>query len=442
MPVRAVDQESSLIALEVTEGIAPAAINKRLLSVGFNISEAAEFDEVQPHGLLVPTGTPIRQNWSTFDIGGGSYPDYNALAYLFTMLFGPATVVTPGGATLAREYTWTPGASALAKSTFSARKGTPTINGVAGTAEEANGCTLTDLMLGFSRTSSQTLSGSGYGGAPSYTASIDVNEVQTVTITGTPTGGTFTLTFGGQTTANIAYDAAAGAVQTALQALSTIGASNATVTGGPGPGTPYVVTFVAGLANTNVAAMTASGALLTGGSTPAVAVTTTTPGAPTDIPLIPILASEVDVFLDNTWAGLGTTKLTSDFSAEWSVGGIYSPLWVLNSALASYKESVLQRPDTSLSLELGNDTVSRALVADMRAGTTKFPRIRAMKSANSIEASQAYELRIDSAMAINSAPSAGDVDGASSLPFGGRIVYDAAGSAWTRIFLRNSVASL
>ncbi len=103
------------------------------------------------------------------------------------------------------------------------------------------------------------------------------NEVQTVTITGTPTGGTFTLTFGGQTTSGIAYNAIASAVQTALQALSTIGTSNATVTGGPGPGTPYVVTFTGALASTNVAQMTATSSL-TGGSTPAVAVTTTTAG--------------------------------------------------------------------------------------------------------------------------------------------------------------------
>ena len=43
--------------------------------------------------------------------------------------------------------------------------------------------------------------------------------VQTVTVNGTPTGGTFTLTWNGYTTTAIAYNAAASAVQTALQAL-------------------------------------------------------------------------------------------------------------------------------------------------------------------------------------------------------------------------------
>lgn len=101
-------------------------------------------------------------------------------------------------------------------------------------------------------------------------------EVQTVTITGTPTGGTFTLTFDGQTTAGIAYNAAAAAVQTALEALSNLLPGDVTVGGGPGPGTPYTVTFT--IAEGNVPQMTASGAGLTGGTAPAVAVTTTTPG--------------------------------------------------------------------------------------------------------------------------------------------------------------------
>lgn len=103
------------------------------------------------------------------------------------------------------------------------------------------------------------------------------DEKQTVTITGTPTGGTFTLTYAGQTTAAIAYNATAATVQTRLEALSTIGAGNVTVTGGPGPGTAWVVTFAGDLADTNVAQMTSTDSL-TGGSSPASAISTTTAG--------------------------------------------------------------------------------------------------------------------------------------------------------------------
>lgn len=103
-----------------------------------------------------------------------------------------------------------------------------------------------------------------------------VTEVQTVTITGVPTGGTFTLTFDGETTAAIAYNAAASAVQAALEALSNVSAGDVTVTGSAGG--PYTVTFGGKYSQQNVPAMTASGAGLTGGTSPDVAIATATAG--------------------------------------------------------------------------------------------------------------------------------------------------------------------
>ena len=104
-----------------------------------------------------------------------------------------------------------------------------------------------------------------------------VNEVQRATITGTPTGGTFTLTYAGQTTTAIAYNATAATVQTALEALSNIAPLDVAVTGGPGPGTPYTITFGGTLASQDIAQMTAAHAF-TGGAGPAIAITTITGG--------------------------------------------------------------------------------------------------------------------------------------------------------------------
>lgn len=103
-------------------------------------------------------------------------------------------------------------------------------------------------------------------------------EVQSVAITGTPTGGTFTLTFDGQTTATIVYNATASAVQTALEALSNIATGDVVVAGGALPGTAVTVTFQGAYAGVNVPAMTGNAASLTGGTTPAVVVTTTHEG--------------------------------------------------------------------------------------------------------------------------------------------------------------------
>ena len=109
-----------------------------------------------------------------------------------------------------------------------------------------------------------------------------VDEKQTVAITGTPTGGTFTLTYRGLTTAAIVYNAAASAVQSALRALANIGSTGVTCTGGALPGTPVVVEFTGPLANTDVYMLTADGAGLTGGTSPAVTVSQTVQGVTND----------------------------------------------------------------------------------------------------------------------------------------------------------------
>lgn len=97
------------------------------------------------------------------------------------------------------------------------------------------------------------------------------NGIQTITIKGSPTGGTFTLTFDGQTTSGIAYNAAASAVQTALRALSSVPSSTLAVTGNAGG--PYTVTLSGALVTTGaVSLITKNAASLTGGTSPDVTV--------------------------------------------------------------------------------------------------------------------------------------------------------------------------
>lgn len=105
------------------------------------------------------------------------------------------------------------------------------------------------------------------------------SEVQSVTITGSPTGGTFTLTYSGQTTAAIPYDAQALTVQQALEDLSNIAVGDVLVDGQPGG--PYYVRFAGALAGTDAAALTASGAGLTGGTSPGVTIATARAGGNT-----------------------------------------------------------------------------------------------------------------------------------------------------------------
>lgn len=105
--------------------------------------------------------------------------------------------------------------------------------------------------------------------------------VQTLTMTGTPTGGTFALGYQGQITAPIAYNAAASAVQSALRALSTIGGTNVTCSGGPFPGSAITATFSGSLVLSTVPLITYNLGGLTGG-TPAMTIVNAA-GTPQDV---------------------------------------------------------------------------------------------------------------------------------------------------------------
>ena len=86
------------------------------------------------------------------------------------------------------------------------------------------------------------------------------NEVQRVGFTDDEvTGGTFTLTAGGETTSALAYNATAAQVESALEALSSIGSGNVSVTKYEDEmtwTTEWTLTFQSGLAGTNVAQTT------------------------------------------------------------------------------------------------------------------------------------------------------------------------------------------
>jgi hypothetical protein len=120
----------------------------------------------------------------------------------------------------------------------------------------------------------------GVMGAKSSNSVAGTNEVQTITITGTPTGGTFKLRFRGQTTTALDFDSTSSEIDTALEALGAIAPGEVTCAGGPLPGSAVTVTFSGQYAAENVPMIEPVDVALTGGTAPAVAVTASTPGVP------------------------------------------------------------------------------------------------------------------------------------------------------------------
>ena len=109
------------------------------------------------------------------------------------------------------------------------------------------------------------------------------NEAESIRVNAT--GGTFTITYGSETTGPINYNASATEVREALEALPAIGAGNIVVLGGPGGekgGTPYTLVFVGALGEQAITPVTTNTASLTGGAKLATVVVLR-PGGPLDL---------------------------------------------------------------------------------------------------------------------------------------------------------------
>jgi hypothetical protein len=144
-----------------------------------------------------------------------------------------------------------------------------------------------DGTIDFTVTAAFTKGGNSWGTGPYAVAeAAGTNAVQTLTVTGTPTGGTFRLRYGGHTTAPIAYNATAGTVANALNALPGIADGSFSATGGALPANPVLITFGGALGSEPQNLLTARTAF-TGGTNPDASVATTTPGvdgAPSGLP--------------------------------------------------------------------------------------------------------------------------------------------------------------
>lgn len=128
-------------------------------------------------------------------------------------------------------------------------------------------------VVGYGRTGTGLTGNSGASGTKragsnNWTANANIlrNEVQAITRIGNPTGGTFTLTFNGQTTWALGPNASAAAVHVALLSLSSIPDGAVHVEGGPALNLPWFVSFQGALANTNVSQITAADTFTPSGS--------------------------------------------------------------------------------------------------------------------------------------------------------------------------------
>jgi hypothetical protein len=422
--------QSTQIGVEATPGTAVAA-TKQLQATSFEPAIHTEVTAFRPAGVKFSTLASLNKEWAGAGLSGQM--SFSDLVYLLSGVLCQATPVQQGGAA-AYKWTFAP-QHALGDTvkTFSVEYGDYA------QAERFAYGIVNDLTLAFTRDACE-ISGEMLGRAVATGITKSGNEIQTLAITGSPTGGSFTITYSGQTTGAIAYNAAAAAVQAAMEALSNIGAGNVACAGGPLPGTAVAIEFRGALRQTDVPAITTTNSF-TGGTGPSTTITETVKGvALTQIAAVPVMPTMVDIYMDTAYGSLGGTKLTRVFSAEVSIPNRLGPVWALNSAVSGFAAHVENAIEATLNLTLEADATGMGLVAVMRTGATRFARIEATGAI--IEGAYPYKATIDLAVKVQDVEPFEDADGVYAYGLSFAVVQDVAWGKAMQVEVTNTLAAL
>lgn len=162
----------------------------------------------------------------------------------------------------------------------------------------------------------------------------------------------------------------------------------------------------------------------------------------TEVASQPAAGRQWNAYLDTTWAGLGTTKLTTLYGVDIEFPDKYSPDWVVNRSLTSF-DSLMESEDFEPTIEarLGFDATSVGLITGLTAGTVRFLRLESQGPL--IEGTIYYGIRLDMAIRITSR---GQIDtnpsGSIALPFSGHITRDTTSGNSAQARITNVVTGL
>lgn len=428
MTERASIFEAVQVGVETTPGEAVPAL-KRLLGLTVTPGIKASINTYRGTGIKFPTVSSMGKEWVEMGLGGPL--TYTDIVYLLSGYMRATTPVQdPTGV-----YTWTFTPAIYGPDTVK----TFTIE--QGSVFRAHRFTyglITGGTIAINRDEC-TFQGSMIAHSIEDNIRLSTNASYSVVGSGVVTGGTFTLTVTSVESGDIDFDATAGEVQTALEAISTVGVGNVVCTGGPLPSTAVVVTFINDLAQTSVT-MTADDTNILGGGN--VTSTATASGAaPTTIGLVPVSSPQVLVYLATTQAGLATASpLARNFSVSVGLTNRFGPVWVLNGT-REYAAHVELAPELSMSLLVEADDEGMAQLPRMQAGSTVWLRVQAT-SPTMITGTSPYTMTIDAAGKITEPSAFSDEGGVYAIEWAMTGVADPTWGKALQIVVQNGIASL
>ena len=156
-----------------------------------------------------------------------------------------------------------------------------------------------------------------------------------------------------------------------------------------------------------------------------------------DVPVQPVQPTEIDVYLDSTAAGVGSTKLTRVLSLSIEVADRYAPVWTLNSAVDGFAAHVESAPTATITMLMEADAAGMGLLTAMRAGAKRFLRLKATGPV--IAGTYAYSLTWDMGVLVREVGEFSDEDGVYAIEWTFDVAYDTTWGKAMQIELINTV---
>lgn len=164
--------------------------------------------------------------------------------------------------------------------------------------------------------------------------------------------------------------------------------------------------------------------------------------SPTVLALVPIIPTQVSVYLNDTFAAIGTTKLTRLISGDFNLGSRFGPVWVVDAANPSFITHIESEPDLSCTLTLQADAQGMALLTQLRDGATKYLRIEAIGALIPAQTTATYKFTLDLACKVSDTGGFSDADGVYAVEFSFIGVHDTTFGKAVSVTLVNDQAAL
>lgn len=400
---------------------------KKLASLSFSPTPNPTVNTFAPSGYALDTVAATNGEQTDFSLTGLGV--YDEIPYFWASLLKNTTPTTPGG-TLPRLWTFDySSTSANTQKTYSYEIGDTA------RAQCGAGLVITQGNVAVSFRQGMQLSGNAIG-----TKLLDMKTAYLQITGGSPTTGTWSFTLGAQVASGLSKTITSSALQTALEALSNVGAGQVAVTGGPLGTTPLTIKWIGTYLNTAVPAISVADTFDVGDATVYYTYPVTTTPA-----LIPITGQSFNYYTATSYAGLsGAAKHTRLFNYGLQIGNRAAPIYPMNTDYnGTYAATIENKPNTQVTFSVGADDVGMGFLQNLRQNDTIFLRARADGAASSIESGYAYYHQIDQAVKLTKVSEIKSGEGGiAQIDYTGVLVHDATWGKGLSVSVQNKLASL